>query len=80
MTARGNHKLIHKGYDYNYYKCSVTNDITNWRCSKHRWAQCKGKAQTRKINGKHMVKVYDKHNHQPDLDLYCSYETNILKK
>lgn len=63
LTLRGNNKLVYKGYEYNYYKWSSSNDITYWRCSKSRWSQCKGKAQTRLVNGKQMVKAYDEHNH-----------------
>lgn len=66
MTSRGNHKLIHNGYIYTYYKSTVTNDFQTWRCSKARWAQCKGRAKTTEIDGKHMVKIFNEHNHQPE--------------
>lgn len=66
MTARGNHKLIHNGYIYTHYKSTVGNDVQTWRCSKSRWAQCKGRAKTTEINGKHMMKVIGEHNHFPE--------------
>lgn len=68
MTRSGNSKLIHDGYEY--VKNKTHGDIMHWRCSRSRWSQCKGKAQTRlnRQHSKHMMKVYGTHNHQPITD------------
>lgn len=64
MTRTGNSKLQLDGFEY--VKNKTHGDIMHWRCVKSRWSQCKGKAQTRQIGLKHMVKVYGQHNHFSD--------------
>lgn len=63
LSMRGNFKLMHKGFEY--VKNYTNHGITFWRCGRNRRFQCKGKAQTRQIGQKHMVKTYDTHNHLP---------------
>lgn len=75
MSRSGNSKLIHNGFEY--VKNKVHGDIMHWRCVRNRWSQCKGKAQTRLIDSKHMLKVYGKHNHLPadqEYDIFKNVE------
>lgn len=55
---------MHRGFEY--IKGRETHNVITWRCVKNRNEQCKGKAQTRQINSKQMVKAYSDHNHPPE--------------
>ena len=75
LTRSGNSKLMWNGYEY--VKNKMHGDVTHWRCVRSRWSQCKGKGQTKLINGKHMLKVYGSHNHLPfnNMDVFSMLET-----
>lgn len=57
-------KLIFKGYQYT--KRQIVGDVTYWRCARRQ--KCTGKAHTKNIDGREMVKPYDRHNHSPVID------------
>lgn len=61
MTTRGNWKLFHGGYVY--LRCHTHKSSTYWGCNKARWHDCQGKATTKQIGQKIMVRAYDQHNH-----------------
>lgn len=65
LSQKRNLKLIYKGFGFLKDKTNERGDITYWACAKRRF-NCKGKAQTRRIDGKEMVKIYREHNHPPD--------------
>lgn len=65
MTIKGNFKLIHDGFDFVKQRTNKQGNQTLWVCSKKRHFYCKGKALTRRIGAKEMVKLYDTHNHLP---------------
>lgn len=57
---------MHRGFEYiqKYSKGSST----LWRCIKERHGYCKGKAESRQVGEKHVVKEYGcGHNHPPSL-------------
>lgn len=62
-TQQNRLKLLHRGFEYT--TTNISNGVTYWVCSKKR-AGCKGKARTKKINEKEMVKIYHLHNHHLD--------------
>lgn len=61
MSMRGNSKLTHNGYEYT--KKKITTTTTIWECDKRRWNFCRGKAYTRQIHQKQMIKLKGSHNH-----------------
>lgn len=61
MTRNGGFKLIHRNIEY--FKLRCRRDVTYWRCLKCSRGKCKGKAITRQIGLKQMVKTYGMHNH-----------------
>lgn len=63
LSQKGSCKLTHTGYGY--FKDVEKNGTTSWRCDKRLSHQCKGKAQTRKIGEKIMVRARGLHNHLP---------------
>lgn len=66
MSMKGRFKLVHNGYEYTKGRNSSTSSTTStWRCVRNRWKGCKGKAVTRQIGQKHMVKCYEEHDHDP---------------
>lgn len=62
MTARGFLKLTHN--DYEYTKNYARGGTTFWRCVKRR--TCRGKAMTRNVGHKEMMKIYESHSHGPN--------------
>lgn len=85
MTSRGNFKLLHGGFEFTNNGTIEGGNTTVWVCSKTRRAYCKGRAHTRRIDGKEMVKLFGIHNHHPDNSVikkqtfqnYVRYETNV---
>lgn len=63
-TQRGHLKLMHGGFEFVKNYTNKKGGIL-WECLKSRRFKCKGKAQTRRINGREMVKLYDVHIHLP---------------
>lgn len=56
-------KLVHQGYSY-----IKSGKKDRWQCSKTRREKCRGKAQTRLINSRQMIKVSGEHNHPPNFE------------
>lgn len=61
MTTRGNWKLVYGGYVY--LRNHTHKSTTYWGCNKARWHDCRGKAVTKQIGQKQMVRAYEQHNH-----------------
>lgn len=66
MTQKGNLKLIHDGFEFSKVKTNKKGNITYWACLKKTGGCCIGRAQTRRIGSREMVKVYNTHNHFPN--------------
>lgn len=66
MTQRGHSKLLYGGFEFVRNRINKVGNTTVWDCSQKRQFGCKGKAQTRQINSKEMVKLYGMHNHFPN--------------
>lgn len=66
MTIRGHLKLLHGGFEFIKKLTNKQGDITYWECTKQQKSHCKGRAHTRRIGSKEMVRVSGVHNHLPD--------------
>lgn len=64
-TAKGNFKLSHEGFQYTRHTTNKK-DLTYWECVRKRRYNCRGRAQTRLIDGIEMAKFYGTHNHHLD--------------
>lgn len=64
LSTHGSCKLIRNGYSY--FKYRVNKNDTFWRCNNKKNKGCKGKARTRRIGAKEMMKLCGMHNHLPD--------------
>lgn len=62
ISNKGNSKLVYNGFGFVKHG-TLKNGATFWRCEFR--PQCKGKAQTKKIGSKQMVKAYGTHIHLP---------------
>lgn len=70
MSKKGHFKLMHGGFEFIKLRFNKERNTTAWVCSKKCRFGCKGKAQTRQVGDKEMVKIYDQHNHLPnDIDI-----------
>lgn len=65
MTMRGRFKLVHNGYEYTEQSGAKNAQTTTWRCVRSRRQHCKGKAITKQIDSKQMIKTYNEHDHPP---------------
>lgn len=65
MSKKGQFKLTHGGFEFTK-RTGKNHNKTLWVCVKTRREHCKGKAETQRIDGREMVKLYGVHNHLPD--------------
>lgn len=65
MTSRGHFKLLHGGFEFIKNGINKRGDLTYWHCSTKYKSHCKGKAQTRRIDTREMVRASGVHNHLP---------------
>lgn len=61
MSLRGRFKLLAHGFEF--FQSKRKSGITYWRCAECNRLKCRGKAQSRQIGPKNMVKLYGEHNH-----------------
>lgn len=66
MSLKGHFKLLHGGFEFTKERTNKEGTTINWVCSKKRRYGCKGKARTRRIDSKEMVKIFGRHNHPPN--------------
>lgn len=59
---------MHEGFEFT--KKDTINNITYWTCVKSRKEHCGGKAKTRQMGNRHMMKIYGVHTCQ------ISYQTD----
>lgn len=63
MTKKGNYKLLAGGFEFLKHYTSKQGDTTYWDCSKKHQLGCRGRAHTKQVGTKQMVKFLGTHNH-----------------
>lgn len=74
---KGKIKVTHAGFEY-LKQHDFQNGDRSWRCV-HYAKKCKGKAFTREINSRHLLKIINEHNHPPKITSINSEEEFSLQ-